>query len=58
MKINNKFAIGEFVKLFTDPEDVRYMVIFIQINPNGLLYGLSYNGSESLHFEIELMPAD
>jgi hypothetical protein len=54
LTLKNKYGIGQFVYLVHDPEQVPRMVVFLQINPNGLWYGLSLNGEESTHYEIEL----
>jgi hypothetical protein len=55
LNIKNKFGIEERVFHKGDPEQQTGFIVFIQINPNGLLYGVSWNGCEpNLHFEIEL----
>lgn len=54
LTIKNKYGIGQFVYLVHDPDQVKRMIISIQVNANGLLYFLTLNGEESAHFEIEL----
>lgn len=54
LTIKNKYGIGQFVYLVHDPEQVPRQIVYIQVNPNGLWYGLSLNGAESTHYEIEL----
>ena len=54
LTIKNKFNIGDFVYLSSDADQYKGLIVFIQINPNGLMYGVSYAGEISLHFEIEL----
>lgn len=54
LTIKNKYGIGQMVYLVHDPDQVQRMIIYIQVNPNGLLYALSLNGEESFHFEIEI----
>lgn len=54
MTIKNKFDIGDSVVLIHDPEQTLWMVVYIQINANGLLYGLACGAEESTAFEFEL----
>lgn len=54
MNIKNKFAIEDRVYLKSDPENHCGLIVFIQVNPNGLMYGVSWAGEMTLHFEIEL----
>lgn len=54
MKLNNKFNLGDHVYLTTDPDQLRRIVIAIQVSLNGLLYLLACGDSSCWHYEIEI----
>ena len=54
MLINNMFNIQDIVYLKTDKNQEERVVVSIQINPGNLMYGVSFDGEVSWHYEFEL----
>lgn len=54
MKIDNKFQIGDFVYLKTDPQQYKRIVVGIIIMNTNFKYVVNLSVEESMHFECEL----
>ncbi len=55
MTINNKYAIGQIVYLKTDDQQLKRMVLAIQVRANSqIIYTLASGSNESFHFEMEI----
>lgn len=55
MVIDNKFEIGDFVYLTTDPDQLKRVVTAIKYCKGGeLVYGVQCGTVESFHYEFEL----
>ena len=53
MVIENRFKIGDFVYLKTDPEHQKRIVTGITIR-EGLIYYLALGEMETTHYEVEI----
>jgi len=54
MVINTKFDIGDILYLKTDEEQLKRMIVGVNVRPNGVVYLLNCGSIESYHYEIEL----
>ena len=53
--INNKFAIGKFVYLKSDDEQLKRLIIGVEIYPDkSYVYKLACGERSGYHFEIEM----
>ena len=52
--IDNKFEIGEFVYLITDPEQLQRVITGIVVRPAGVLYYATCCERETGHYGFEL----
>lgn len=52
--IENKYQIGDFVYLVTDPDQEKRMVTGITVRVSGILYLISLGERETSHYEFEL----
>jgi hypothetical protein len=54
MVINNKYNIGDFVYLITDPDQYKRIVTGINVSFSGIMYEVSFGERETPHYEFEL----
>lgn len=54
MLIENKYNIGDMVYLRTDNDQAERLVTAIQVNPNGLIYRLVKDTTETWHYDFEI----
>lgn len=54
MVIEEAFELGELVYLKTDPEQYLRVITGIIVRPGTLLYYLSCEGEETIHYNIEI----
>lgn len=54
MVINNKYELGQTVYLITDTEQLKRLVICIQVDVQGILYEVVCGTYISKHYDIEL----
>lgn len=53
--VNHKFDFGETVYLVTDPDQIPYKIIQINVRPGGnIVYVLSNYAGDKLMYEFEL----
>jgi hypothetical protein len=54
MFISNKFNIGDFVYLITDPERKKRIVTELVISKSSILYNLASGGYNTEHYDFEI----
>ena len=54
IEITISFAIGDFVYLKTDEEQLRRIVTGLSIRPNLIIYTLALGSDESQHYDFEI----
>lgn len=54
VKIDNRFSIGDFAYLVTDPDQKKRIVTSIQILEKSLMYRVVFETHETWHYEFEL----
>ena len=54
MIVDNKYNIGDIVFLKTDNDQAERLVTAIQVNPNGLIYRLVKDTTETWHYDFEI----
>lgn len=54
MYVDNKFEIGSFVYLSTDPDQFKRIVVCIKVNKYDLIYILQFCSTYSEHYDFEI----
>lgn len=54
--LDSKFNVGDIVYLRTDTEQKERIVTGVQLNPNGLIYRLVCEVTETWHYDFEISP--
>jgi hypothetical protein len=54
LKIQPKFEIGQKVFLTADDDQLARQIVYVIVTPNGLEYGVSYQGEVTEHFAEEI----